>query len=695
MSPVVPLPKARYCGLLTAGALALACGSATTSHIHVNQAGYLPQQPKRAVLESASSAPQSWQLVNEGGDVVSEGVTVVRGPDPESGDQVHWIDLSGVHQPQKGLRLRVGADQSDPFDIEPELYHQLKYDALAYFYQNRSGIPISMPWARDFKLTRPAGHVSDSKVGCVGTTCDYSLNVKGGWYDAGDHGKYVVNGGIAVWTLLNLYEREKAIGTSLGDFNDGKLKIPESGNGVNDLLDEARWEVEFLLAMQVPEGQEKAGLAHHKVHDNYWTPLGLTPAERSATRRLYPPSTAATLNLVAVGAQCARIWRELDPAFAGRCRSAAVRGWNAAFKFPNLLASPMSKDGGGPYDDTDVSDEFFWAASELYVTLGDPRLLDYLRKSKYFGKFPHQVGHEHTEQNTSFSWQSTQALGAISLAFVPNQLPAADLAELRAALVTAAEGYLTLDKRRGYPVPMEAGSDHHYPWGSSSFVANNALVLALAADLTNRSEFKAAVVDAMDYLLGRNPLGFSYVSGYGERSLENPHHRFWAHQRGHRCPMPPPGALAGGPNSKLQDPTSKRRLNGCAVQKCYIDNVDAWAVNEVAINWNAPLAWVAAYLDELATGRPGRPPFSAQPGASAPSEGASPLAVPALAAAGAADGSPAPSAEEPGKSPGKPHADAASGKPSATKPIEPSKPSADKPSDKPSATKPAAAKPAK
>jgi endoglucanase len=129
-------------------------------------------------------------------------------------------------------------------------------------------------------------------------------------------------------------------------------------------------------------------------------------------------------------------------------------------------------------------------------------------------------------------------------------------------------------------------------------VANNAIVLALAYDFTHDDRFVAGVVHAADYLLGTNPLAFSYVSGFGEHALQNPHHRFWAHQKKSSFPPPPPGALAGGPNSRLQDPTSNRALRGCARQRCYIDNVDAWSVNEVAINWNAPLAWISAFLDE-------------------------------------------------------------------------------------------------
>ena len=104
----------------------------------------------------------------------------------------------------------------------------------------------------------------------------------------------------------------------------------------------------------------------------------------------------------------------------------------------------------------------------------------------------------------------------------------------------------------------------------------------------------------MDYLLGRNPLDQSYVTGYGARPLENPHHRFWA-QPGATpsIPPPPPGVVSGGPNSALQDPYAKAAgLEGCAPEKCFVDNIEAWSVNEITINWNAPLAWVAAFLDE-------------------------------------------------------------------------------------------------
>jgi endoglucanase len=583
--------------LLATGLLSVSCNLfARNPKLYVNQQGYPPDVEQMAIAESESPTPIPWSVVDAQGKRVKVGTSLPRGADKESAESVHWIQLGLAVG--SGYRLQVGADLSAPFDVSPSLYHQLKYDALAYFYYNRSGIDVALPWAKEFRWTRPAGHLSDAEASCAGHSCQYTLDVRGGWYDAGDFGKYVVNGGIALWTLLNLYERTQHLGTSLADFSDGKLSIPENSNGLHDLLDEARWELEFLMRMQVPNGNALAGMVHHKIHDSSWSTLGRTPPTQATQRALHPPSTAATLNLAAVAAQGARVFARVDPMFAALCRSSAIRAWDAARAHPKLFASPMDKSGGGPYDDSDVSDEFYWAAAELFVTTGDARWFEALKASPHFAQAPASVEHERVRHWSAMTWQATATLGTISLAVVPSALDARTREVMRSAIRSTADIYLGLIDNSGFRVPMRAGKNGHYPWGSNSFVLNNAIVLALAADFTGDLRYRRGVFEAMDYLLGRNPLDFSYVSGYGDRAFENPHHRFWAHQRCHRCPWPPPGAVAGGPNSRLADPTSNRRLSGCPVLKCYVDHVDAWGVNEVAINWNAPLAWVAAYLDE-------------------------------------------------------------------------------------------------
>jgi endoglucanase len=582
------------------------CSLAGLPSVKVNQLGYLPHSAKVGIVESADRSPLDWQVIDAGGAVVATGKTQVGGSDEDSGDELHRADFSEVTQSGKGYHLIVDGESSYRFAIDARVYRSLVVSTLNFFYQNRSGTPIEIPWAGQWQWTHGPGHLSDANVSCI-NDCGYTLDVLGGWYDAGDHGKYVVNGGIAVWTLLDLFERAKYRGHGGANLADGSLMLPESGNGVPDVLDEARWELEFLLKMQVPPGHEKSGMVHHKIHDAAWTTLGRVPPETYEERYLHAPSTAATLNLAAVAAQGARIWRDIDGVFADRCRLAAIRAWNAAQKFPAVYAPQYDNVGGGPYDDSDVSDEFYWAAAELFITLKSPDLLQFLRASPHHGRFPSQTGHEHVKHYTSMTWQATEALGAISLAIVPDALPDPSEAEnIQKQIGAAADSYLAIGAAQGYRVPIRTGDNGHYPWGSNSLVANNAIVLALAFDFTHDPKYAEAVVQAVDYLLGKNPLAFSYVSGFGEHALENPHHRFWAHQKKSSFPHPPPGALSGGPNSRLQDPTSNR-LRGCPPQRCYVDHVDAWSVNEVAINWNAPLAWLAAFLDERGDDAPAPP----------------------------------------------------------------------------------------
>jgi endoglucanase len=562
----------------------------------VNQVGYLPGAAKVATVKSGAKEPQAWRLLDASGKPVAEGKTTPFGRDAASGDDVQLVDFSAFKTPGQGYRLEVGAEQSFPFDIGKGVYSQLKYDALAFFYQNRSGIEIRADLVGDPSLARPAGHLSDKSVKCAKTAgCDYSLDASGGWYDAGDHGKYVVNGGISAWTLLNQYERAVAVGTSSAQFGDGKLRVPEKSNGAPDLLDEARWELEWLLKMQVPAGKPLAGMAHHKLHDVSWTALATAPHEDRQTRVLFKPSTAATLNLAATAAQGARLWKSIDPAFSAKCLKSAETAWAAARANPKLLAA-KEIDGGGAYDDAKVDDDFYWAAAELLATTGKPEYRKFVEGSALHRRLRMDAG-GHT---STMNWAETDALGSISLA-VAKGVDAGLQAHARKLLVGGADRYLEIIAKQGYRTPLEPAAGNRYVWGSNSFVINNLIVVALAYDFTKQQKYLDGVATGMDYLLGRNPLGQSYVTGYGEKALQHPHHRFWAKQANAAYPSAPPGILSGGPNSNIDDPYAKAAgLKGCAPEKCFVDHIEAYSVNEITINWNAPLAWVSAWLDEKA-----------------------------------------------------------------------------------------------
>lgn len=578
---------------------------APRQQISVNQVGYYPQAVKIAALASKRKAAVEWALKDGSGKVVLTGQTEVMKEDGASGDVVQRIDFSAYTTPGQGYTLEADGHTSDPFEIGANLYGNLKLDALRYFYLNRSGLDLEPKYAGDW--ARPAGHLSDNQVTCYAGTdaagktwpkCDYSLNASRGWYDAGDYGKYVVNGGIAVWTLLNAYERNPAA------FTDGTLNIPESGNGVPDLLDEARYEMEFLLGMQVPEGQPLAGMAHHKLHGLKWDAMPALPPAESTTRFLFPPSTAATLNLAATAAQCARIWKDLDADFSARCLKAAESAWQAANAHPDLLTAEFPELGGGAYGDQKVSDEFYWAAAELSLTTGKPE---------------YQQAYTASADNLSSKamfWADTAALGTVSLAVVGKDVAA------RASVVQAAEEVLAVTQKNsnGYLSPLQS---NNYQWGSNADALNRAIMLALAHDFTGEARYLDAAAEVMNYLLGRNALNFSFVSGYGTQSMAHPHHRFWGNQPADGFPPPPPGVLAGGPNGNPSDPAATAAgLVGKPPAKSYVDEIGSFSTNEVAINWNAPLAWLAAYLDE---------PAHPLPAGQAPEATPAATAVPALA----------------------------------------------------------------
>src|SRR6185437_2059860 len=102
----------------------------------------------------------------------------------------------------------------------------------------------------------------------------------------------------------------------------------------------------------------------------------LLPAQDPQPRELHPVSTAATLNLAAVAAQAVRIYCKYDPALAARALAAARTAYAAAKANPALYAPASDGNGGGAYNDDNVTDEFYWAAAELFLTTGEKQFAD-------------------------------------------------------------------------------------------------------------------------------------------------------------------------------------------------------------------------------------------------------------------------------------------------------------------------------
>lgn len=579
--------------------------------ILTNQVGYFKNSKKTAVLLSDSSKPEEYYLKDETGKTLFTGSSSPFGNDIDSDDNVHKLDFSefdkeGIYyiESETGKKSRtfeIGAGKS---------YSAMLYDSLNYFYQNRSGIEINSSYITSGDkqaLAREAGHTNDTAQ--IEQTWGYSASsgsqdVSGGWYDAGDHGKYVVNGGISLWMMQNIYENALRNGDT-SFYDDGSMMIPENSNSYPDLLDEARWEMEWMLKMIVKDGGCK-DMVYHKVHDVKWTALGMKPSDDTLDRIIKPPTTAATLNLAACAAQAARLWKDYDPEFSDKCLSAAIAAFEAAEKHPDMYAPLDESVGGGPYGDNYSDDEFYWAECELYITTGDTKYLDKLKNNENYLRIQTSISKgESVDTAGTFDWGNTAALGSFSLILNSDKIDNSEYEKLVSSVCGAADEYLSYEQQQGYGIPYKQSTisfkdnDTGYVWGSNSFILDNSVVMAYAFKTSGDEKYLDGIISAVDYILGKNPNDYSYVTGYGTHSVSYPHHRFWSGQEFEEYPLSPCGVLVGGPNSGMEDPWVKGsgwKKGAIPPQKCYLDNIEAWSVNECTINWNIALSWIDSFI---------------------------------------------------------------------------------------------------
>jgi endoglucanase len=580
-----------------AAAPAAAAGS-DPSPVRLNQVGYLTAADKVATVVAASTSPLSWQLRGAGDNaVVASGTTRVHGSDPASGDHVHQADFSSVTRPGD-YRLSVdGAGSSVAFTIQDKtLYPQLGREAMQYFYFHRMGTPVEGQYLQHSAHAHAALHPGDSSVPCYNDWCGGErLNAAGSWADAGDFGIYPVNHAISAWTLLNLYERDPAA------YGDGSLPVPERGNGRPDILDEVEYGSRFMSGM-LPS----TGLASHKVHNHTWSAFPVTDvgAENALARSAMPPSTNATYAVARTNAQLARVLRRYDPARADALWASARTAWQRAEAMPDVdYAVDSDAEGGGDYPDTKNSDDRYAAAAELYLTAHQRA------DGSAAGYRSAVTGSPHYGQVTQFDWAEVATAGTLSLLTVAADLPAADIARMRGNLTAFADSVVTTLNGEGYPALIPGSAK--YPWGSNSFIANRMLLLGTAHGLTDDLRYLKAMHRAMDYLMGNNAMRLSYVTGYGEYAETDLHDRLaWGAYPGTPYPK---GWLSGGPNNEnINDPATP---TGRPAAKSYAapDTApEAWGSKENTINWNAPLAWTATYLDRtadrLSGGGPGPQP---------------------------------------------------------------------------------------
>ncbi len=542
-----------------------------SAQIKLDQVGYLPGATKVAVVTAAGNTFEVKRASDNG--IAFKGTLGPVHADADTGDSVQIADFTKLQATGTYYLDVEGVGRSWQFSIKPDVYLRTFYLAMRAFYGQRCGAAVDL--APDFPGYQYAAchlkgefHASSGKQG--------ERNNAGGWHDAGDYGRYVVNSGISTGTLLWTWE---IFGPKVKSI---RLNIPESGNGTPDLLNEARWNLDWMLKMQDDDGG-----AWHKQTSEHFAGFVMPeddhmPSEVIGTGEIPYKSTCATADLAAVAAIAARVYQPFDARFAARNLDAARKSWQWAEKNPNVMFRNPQGVNTGEYGDKDCSDERLWASAELWRTTGEATYGEYF--VKHYPDFRPSLDTPSPE-----GWGNVGNLGLWTYALSKQKgADATVVADIRKRTAAAAHAIVRQTQKNGYRVSLKTKD---YVWGSNGVVANYGMELLVANTLAPDPSFVESARDDLHYLLGRNAFSISWVTQVGANPYHHPHHR---PSGADKNAEPWPGMLSGGPNAGRQDDVLKQLPEGLPPAKVYADDQASYASNEIAINWQAPLVFLLA-----------------------------------------------------------------------------------------------------
>ena len=525
------------------------------SLINLNQVGYLPNAVKVAVMNGDAITDKASVVDCATGKAVYEGDVAAASMNKSTGRNEARFDFSSVTAPGT-YKIVAGDKESFEFKIGADVYDEAFKASLRMFYLQRCGMELTSDLAGDY--AHPACHTEKATV--FGTS--EKIDVSGGWHDAGDYGRYVVSGAKAAADLMLAYKLYP------NAFDDA-LNIPESGNGVPDVLDEVRYELDWLFKMQNSEG----GVYHKVTCANF--PGFVMPEEETEELIVTPVSTTATADFAAVMAMASVVFAEFDMPYSQRCLDAATRATNYLESHKGVEGT-KNPDGivTGEYPDDKDIDERIWAYAELYKATGEAVYDEEFSKLMQSG----------ASCAADLGWQGVSAYAGYAYLSAPTKGKFYD-----AVLASFMGGIADVEATAS--TDSYNSSLKEYPWGSNMTIANNGMYVLLYDKIAGYAKGDEIARQQLNYLLGTNGTGYCFLTGFGTLSPTTPHHR---PSQAKKAAVP--GMVAGGPNQNLEDPYAQNVLADTAPALCYADSDQAYSLNEVTIYWNSPVVFLFAYV---------------------------------------------------------------------------------------------------
>jgi endoglucanase len=548
----------------------LTVAPAPTTQIKLDQVGYLTRARKVALVVSSRPADAFNVRRTRDDSVVFSGKLAAPVDDADSGDRVQAADFTKLEETGSYYLDVPGVGRSWDFSVGADVYAHAFYLTMRAFYGQRCGTVVDLGsefpgYTHAACHLRGAYHVSSGQAGAHESAR--------GWHDAGDYGRYVVNSAVSTATLLRAWEM---FGARLRNVN---LHIPESNDRTPDLLDEVRWNLDWMLTMQDADG----GVWHKQTSEQF---AAFVMPERDdsvsyvvGTGAKPYKSSCATADFAAATAIAARVYVPFDHAYARKSLRAAVRAWGWLDKHPDVLFRNPARVVTGEYGDRQCGDERLWASAELWRTTRNDVYQRYLLT--HFGEYAKRA-----DGFAPPSWANVAPLAMWTYVLGGGEDQEA-VKTIREASLRAADETVERTGRNGYHNSL---TPQDYVWGSNGVAANYGVQLLVANAMRPRPRYVESALDDLHYILGRNTFSLSFVTRLGENPFRHPHHRPSAADSNAE---PWPGLMSGGPNRSRQDP-AMRRLPDLPPARMYLDEQESYATNEVAINWNAPLVFLLA-----------------------------------------------------------------------------------------------------
>lgn len=528
--------------------------------IKVNQIGYTVNNDKKCIFPYNQG--DMFDVINiSTGEIVYTGA-IVNGKFNERTAETNFTgNFTNVVAPGKYRIEAQVVGTSYEFEIGDNLYHSLSNDLLKFFSFQRCAYALDPAWA--FDMAHAACHDTAAIVYDDPTRV---IDVNGGWHDAGDYGRYVKTGTKAVNDLMLAY-----IANPL--FFEDDAGIPETGNGIPDILDEARFELEWLMKMQADWG----GVYNKAVTQGF--PGDISPDEDMQRIYVLPAESTTTAGFISTMAVASIAYKDIDPTFAAACLEKTKKSWENLMNTPDFVEFTNPTDfTAGEYRDDKDSDERYFAGMAMWYATGDKQYLDYAKS----------IYEKDNSADEGTSWRDVGAYGSYLFLMSPQAKEQGDFYRtIKAEFQKQADIILGILNADGYQTSLE-----NYAWGSNGYVANNGIQLMFAYDIFGNIQYKQGAIEQANYILGKNSLNMTFVSGYGQNSPVNMHHRLAKSKNAFLK-----GALVGGPDNDREDTITAQLGPNIPPAKVYVDKYLSYSSNEVTIYWNSALIYVLSRIN--------------------------------------------------------------------------------------------------